>query len=320
MAKAGALILSICLMSLPGGCGGGGGAPAPDEGNGDNGNVPQFRGFNSMTALSFLQKQVDFGPRPPNSEAHEKLRAYLVETLGQWATVTQQAFDQQVQGVTYRLTNILGVIPAAQTAGRAETAKKVLLGAHWDTRPIADRDPDPSRRDEPILGANDAASGIAVLLEVARILSKDPANVQVIIALWDGEDFGNFIYGSTYFASHMGELKPDLAINIDMIGDADLHVNREANSLRAAPDLFASVLKAAEELGFEGSFDGRSLNIIDDHIPLINKGIPAIDLIDFDYGPNHSYWHTHEDTVDKCSAESLRVIGETVLRVVYATE
>jgi len=311
--------VSVALISLPGGCGGGNSAPAPPE---DGGNAkPEFRGFDAMTALGLLKKQTDFGPRPPKSAAHGQLKAYLVETLGQWATVTQQDFEQQVNGVTYPLTNLLGVIPAAtrssKTAKRSRAGKRLMLAAHWDTRLVADQDPDPNRRGEPILGANDGASGVAVLLEVARILSKDKPNVEVVIALFDGEDFGDYLYGSTYFSKHMGDFKPDQAILIDMIGDADLHVQHETNSMNAAPQLFNTVVNAAKELGFEDHFDGREIGIWDDHLPLIRKGIPAIDLIDFDYGPVNSYWHTHEDTVDKCSAESLRVIGETLLRVVY---
>jgi len=320
MIKATAVAMCLCLLSWPGGCGGQ--TPPVDEattGN-DGGGNPLFRGFNSMSAFQYLDKQVAFGPRPPGSAAHEQLRAYLVTTLGQWTTVTQQNFKQIVSGTSYDLTNLLGVIPAATRGKGSRAPRRLLLSAHWDTRPTADQDPDPARRNQPILGANDAGSGVAVLLEVARLLHEEPPPVEVVIALWDGEDFGNYLYGSTYFADNMGAFRPDWAINLDMIGDADLHVNREVNSLNAAADLFAAVLRAADDLGLAGRFDGASLNILDDHIPLIRKGIKAIDLIEFDYGPNNSYWHTHADTADKCSAESLQALGEVVLRVTYGLQ
>jgi len=304
----------LCILWLPGGCGGGNSASAPPE----QAQPPALRGFDSMTAYSFLTRQVEFGPRPPGSEAHEKLKAFLVETLKQWATVTEQPFTQHVDRTTYQLTNILGVIPAAGKSARQEAPKRLLLGAHWDTRPTADQESDPKLRNQPIPGANDGASGVAVLLEIARLLHNEPANVEVVIALWDGEDFGDFIYGSSYFAEHMGAFKPDEAINIDMIGDADLHVQREKQSVEQAPALFESVLQAARELGFSDHFDGASMTVIDDHVPLLRKAIPAIDLIDFQYGPGNRYWHTLQDTPDKCSADSLRIVGETLLRVIYS--
>lgn len=307
----------LCVLWLPGGCGGGNPA-APSATS--PASSPAFRGFDSMTAYSLLTRQVEFGPRPPGSEAHEKLKVFLVQTLKQWATVTEQTFTQRVTGTNYTLTNILALIPAAGKPGRPAPSKRFLLGAHWDTRPTADRETDPALRTKPIPGANDGASGVAVLLEIARILHDDPPPVDVVLALWDGEDFGDFIYGSSYFATHMGDLKPDWAVNIDMVGDADLHIQREKQSLEQAPTLFQTVLDAARELGFADHFDGASMTVIDDHVPLLKKGIPSVDLIDFQYGPGNRYWHTLQDTPDKCSADSLRVVGETLLRVVYGMQ
>jgi Zn-dependent M28 family amino/carboxypeptidase len=197
--------------------------------------------------------------------------------------------------------------------------KRIMLCAHWDTRPTADEELDPANRKKPILGANDGASGVAVLLELARQFKVKRPQVGIIIALWDGEDYGpdinNMLMGSRYFAKNMGKLRPTYGILLDMVGDKDLQIYKEANSVYAAPELVERVWRKAGELGYRKYFpDSVKYTIIDDHVPLIEAGVPFIDLIDFDY----PYWHTLQDTVDKCSPDSLRIVGEVVAAVVYA--
>jgi len=277
--------------------------------------------FDANRAFADLQKQVDFGPRVPNTDGHRKTRDFLMAELGKHADrVTRQDFPQTFRGTTYQMSNIIGVI---NPSGK----KKLMLCAHWDTRPMADEDPTPANRTKPIPGANDGASGVAVLLEVARVLKAKKPKIQVLITFFDGEDFAlapndssNMFLGSKYFAQHMGQFRPDEAILIDMIGDSHLGVNRDRNSVVAAPSLYQRVLTAADALGYANFFDQGEKTVSDDHIPLIQAGVKAIDLIDFDYpDETNRFWHTLQDTPDKCSPHSLKIIGETLLKVVENT-
>lgn len=262
--------------------------------------------------MALLKEQCAFGPRPVGSGAHAKTRDYLVDRMKALADKTY------VQDFTYRtmpLTNVVGVFNPSAT-------RRVMLCAHWDTRPRADMEIDPAKAARPILGANDGASGVAVLLEMARCLKAKPPKVGVVLVLLDGEDFGNFerdegvFLGSRRFArapSEFGHL--DYGILLDMIGDANLEIPREGNSEQLAGKVNDKVYAAAKALGHGAIFtDQVKFTISDDHMPLNRAGIPTIDLIDFDYGP----WHTLDDTPDKCSAKSLSVVGDVLLSVLYS--
>jgi glutaminyl-peptide cyclotransferase len=192
---------------------------------------------------------------------------------------------------------------------------RIVLLAHWDTRPHASEESDAGKAQAPILGANDGASGVAVLLELMRAM-KDrlPADVGVMYVLTDGEDLGpgldEMFLGATAFARKLPAKKPNYGILIDMIGDKDLKVPMEMQSLRYAEDLTRSFYRKAAEVGLRDTFPSVYGQIIeDDHIPLNKAGIPTIDLIDFDYGANHGAWHTHLDKPDMCSADSLGKVG-----------
>jgi len=267
--------------------------------------------FDGDRAFELLKKQTDFGPRPIGTGAHEKTKDFLASELKKvTGTVTLQAFDFQQNSKTFPLTNIIGVL-------NPDATRKVLLAAHWDTRPIADQDMDPQNRDKPILGANDGASGVAVLLEAARVLKELKPRVQVMIVLFDGEDYGKtedtMFLGSRYFSAHMGQYKPDFGILIDMVGDKDLSIYQEGNSQQAAPEIVDKVWNVARNLNYGVYFKPAvKYTILDDHIPLIEKGIKMIDIIDFDY----IYWHTLQDTPDKCSPKSLKVVGDVLIQVV----
>jgi Zn-dependent M28 family amino/carboxypeptidase len=277
--------------------------------------------FDPTRAFADLQKQVDFGPRVPNTDGHRKTRDFIVAELGKCAdSVTRQDFTATLGGTTYQMTNIIGVFnPSAQ--------KKLMLCAHWDTRPMADQDSNSANRTKPIPGANDGASGVAVLLEVGRVFKAKKPKVQVIITFFDGEDFtlrpndySNMFLGSKHFAQNMGKFRPDEAILIDMIGDSNLGVNRDTYSFDVAPTLYQRVLNAANSLGYANHFDRGTKSVTDDHIPLIQAGVKAIDLIDFDYpDASNRFWHTLQDTPDKCSPNSLKIMGETLLKVVENT-
>lgn len=263
-----------------------------------------------------LNRQCDFGPRPPGSEEHVKTRDFLASELKRH---TKNVEIQELEhkhtrwDKTYKLYNIIARF------GDSETPS-ILLCAHWDTRPIADHELDKANRDKPIMGANDGASGVAVLLELARMFAQRPPAVPVTIVLFDGEDIGptidDMLIGSRYFARKVDvKSRFRYGILLDMIGDKDLRIYRERYSEMRAKAVADKIWAAAAKLGHGHVFvDEVKYAIQDDHLPLIEAGLPCADVIDFDY----PYWHTLKDTVDKCSPESLRVVGETIAHVVYS--
>jgi len=278
--------------------------------------VPEF---DSQKAFAFLVRQCEIGPRNPGSEGHRKGRDYLQATLAQYAdSVRPQPFPLRF-GRPEQTEEAYNIIARFQP----EKKERILLCAHWDTRPWADEDPDPKNHDTPVLGANDGASGVAVLLEVARLLHKHKAPVGVDIVLFDGEDAGtsgsmnSWAQGSQYFARTLApQDRPIFGVLIDMIGDADLVITKEANSLAAARPVVEKVWKIAQDLGCTAFKPELGSSIMDDHIPLLQIGIPCIDLIDLDY----PYWHTISDTPDKCSASSLDQVGRVLVHLIYTHE
>ena len=194
-----------------------------------------------------------------------------------------------------------------------------LLCAHWDTRPWADLDPLPANRKKPIVGANDGASGVAVLMEMARMFKKSPPPLEVKIVLFDGEDYGregeiwDYLLGSKYFAQNAVTSEYRYAVLLDLIGDADLEIKREYNSYVNCMELQNTIWDIAEEVGSWQFTEKMTRPIIDDHLSLIAVGIEAVDLIDFEY----EYWHTVEDTPDKCSVESLDSVGRVLVELIY---
>ncbi len=276
-----------------------------------SGDVPEF---DSRSAFTFLEQQVDIGFRYPGSPEHRELQRYLTGRLQDFgANVSLQPFDAVLTtGDTLHLINIIGNYNRG-------ASKRVMIAAHYDTRPYADRDPDPANRDKPIHGANDGASGVAVLLEIARLLGQNEPPVGVDIVLFDGEDYGregvpiDYCLGSTHFSRHLKGYRPSAAIVIDMIGDRDLEIMMEGYSMAASPELLGELFDIAGELGFEQFRRKKMGAIIDDHLPLIQVGINAVDLIDF----NYEYWHTLEDTPDKCSPASLEVVGKVLLHYIW---
>ncbi len=256
--------------------------------------------FDGERAIAHAEAQCDIGPRPAGSEALLVTRTYIEEVLQEagWEIVRQ---DGEFQGVP--IHNVIGV----KGEGTAR-----MVGAHYDTRPVADRDPVNST--EPIIGGNDGASGVAVLLELARVV-EIPAGRQVQLAFFDAEDRGRldgwpFSVGARLVAEGLDQLpieRPEAMVVVDMVGDADQQIFREGNSDQTLNDTLFGI---AETLGFgEKGFYNRGKHIIiDDHLPFLEQGIPAADLIDFDY----PYWHTTEDTCDKLGEESLFRVGRVM--------
>ncbi|MGB8657657.1 MAG: M28 family peptidase [Candidatus Zixiibacteriota bacterium] len=274
--------------------------------------TPDFEG---KKAFACLEEQCRFGPRCPGSEGHEKARKYLLDKLSEQTNFTKTQdfvyFDQE-RSVKLELTNIIASF-------YPDKKRRVLLCAHWDTRPFADQDPDKGLRTKPIPGADDGASGVAVLLEIARVISQKEPACGVDLVLFDGEDWGSegnldkYCLGSKHFAGILGDYRPQYGILLDMVGDRDLTVYREGYSSKYAKDLVDLVWSQASSLGLSCFKDSTKQFIYDDHLPLLGAGIPCIDLIDFDY----PYWHTTSDTPDKCSPESLQKIGDLLIRILY---
>jgi Iap family predicted aminopeptidase len=258
---------------------------------------PDTVSFNSQRAYADVITQVAMGSRSSGSSGHVQVREWMraeLESAG-WEVEIHQ---------TVRLGQpIYNLI-----AKRNDQPPQIILGAHYDTRLYADNDPDVNNHALPVPGANDGASGVAVLLELARTLPE--GIVPTWLVFFDAEDNGridgwDWILGSRAFVEEI-EVNPEAVVIVDMIGDADLNIHLEKNSDKT---IRAEIWEAAEQLGYGHVFiNTEKYAILDDHTPFLEKGIPAVDIIDFDY----EYWHTIEDTPDKVSAESLGIVGNTL--------
>jgi len=276
--------------------------------------------FNGPQALAYVDTQVAFGPRIPNTPAHEKCGDWILAHLRATAdSVDVQAFDHvTVHGDTLHLRNFIAHFLPKRT-------DRVLYLAHWDTRPHSDNPSFHGDTNTPVPGANDGASGVAVLLGVANVLHETPPSVGVDLLFEDGEDYGDFgppehdvLIGTHYFVDHLPKsYQPLYAVLFDMVGDKNLDIYQEGNSLAGAPEVVDRVWSAAQQLGYEKYFiPEMKYSMTDDHIPLLQHGIHTVDVIDFDYGPNNAYWHTPQDTPDKVSAHSLQVVGDVAVDLV----
>jgi len=261
------------------------------------------RRFDGERAYQYTLDQCEIGPRPAGSNAGWATGEYILtalEKLG-WQTETQEF---QYRGV--RLRNIVG------KRGRGPV---VILGAHYDTRPVADRDP--QYANEPMVGGNDGASGVAVLLELADVLAQYELENEVWLAFFDAEDRGRidgwpFAVGSAYMAENL-TVVPDWVIVVDMVGDRDQQLYYEGNS---DPELRERLWAIAAELGYRQFVPGVGYTLVDDHVPFGNAGIPAVDIIDFRY----PYWHTVQDTCDKVDARSLERVGRVLEEFVLGAD
>ena len=283
-----------------------------------NNAVPKFDKGN---AFRYLVEQCEFGPRNPGSNGYKQCLDYLQKTLSGFAdTILLQPFvlDDLVNEKSYDLTNIIARFKVGDP-------QQLLIGAHWDTRPWADEDPDTEKRNDPIIGANDGASGVAVILELARILNASPPPIGITLVLFDGEDMGrsgtpkSYAQGSLAFAKDLPIEKPDEAIILDMIGDAELHIPIERYSYQQNRQLVKKLWGLAKVLSLD-AFESRiEYSIYDDHVPLWAEAkIPAVDIIDFNYPNSYTnYWHTTQDLPEHCSAESLGQVGTLLVHYIY---
>ncbi|WP_446775122.1 M20 family metallopeptidase [Macellibacteroides sp.] len=290
-------------------------------------NVPAF---DADSAWVFVENQVKFGPRVPNSEAHVACGNYLTSELKRFGA---QVYEQEAtltayNGTQLKAKNIIG-------SYNPENSKRVLLFAHWDSRPYADHDKDPANHKKPIDGADDGASGVGVLLEMARQFSiKSPA-IGIDIIFFDAEDYGTpefvkeykentWCLGAQFWAKnpHVKGYKADFGILLDMVGAKNASFFKEATSMRYAPQVVEEVWSTARDLGYGKFFiNAEGGAITDDHqYVILGRNIPCIDIIytdpesDNGFGP---HWHTQNDTMDNIDRETLKAVGQTVLQVVY---
>jgi Zn-dependent M28 family amino/carboxypeptidase len=278
---------------------------------------PPPREFDGATAFGYIERQLEFGHRTPGTEGHRRMAAWLDSTVRLKAdsVITQRWTHVTTKGDSLPLQNVIARFnPGAE--------KRILFLAHWDTRPTADgpQSPDSSAA---VMGANDGASGVALLLGVADVLKRAPPDpaLGVDLLFTDGEDYADFtdtptdvLIGSRYYATHQPPgPKPLYAVLYDLVADKDLQIYQEGNSVTGAPEVVNLVWDVARDLGYGKIFvDSPKHVLIDDHLELQKVGIRAIDVVDFDYPA----WHTPYDTIDKVSGESLQIVGDVAVALV----
>src|SRR5215813_2557251 len=258
-------------------------------------------------AYGYVKKLVELGPHPSGSEAIKKAQDYLESELKSFGLqVSTDAFNGQTPRGSIPMKNIIAEL-------RGDKKDIVLITGHYDTK-----------LQPGFVGANDGGSSAAAVLETARVLSKTKPEYTLWFVLFDGEeavvdwnamDGKDNTYGSRHLASKLKEVgtlaRVRALVLFDMIGDKDLDIKREGES---TPWMVETIWKVAHSMGYQKFFLNSEQYISDDHLPFRDAGIPVVDLIDFNYGPNHSYWHTNLDTLDKISGESIKVVGDTVIR------
>ena len=281
--------------------------------------------FNADSAYNYVKQQCDMGPRVPGTPAHEQCAQWLTSQLRRWCdtVIVQQAPVVTFDGTALNCKNIVGTFNPAAT-------DRVLLLAHWDCRPWADNDPDPSLRQQPVMGANDAASGTAVILELARLMAQQRPEVGVDLLLVDVEDWGenenedSWALGTQHWANnpHVAGYRANCGILLDMVGTRGARFTQEYFSKQYAQGVIDMVWKTASQSGFGSYFinqDGGA--ITDDHV-MVNRlaGIPTIDIIDMRLDSDTGFfdgWHTTHDTLDQIDPATLRAVGQTLVNLIY---
>ena len=267
--------------------------------------------FSGQKAFEYTQALVNFGPRPSGTPAMVKTQAYIIEQLkaNGWQ-VSEDSFSAKTPAGTLAMKNI--VARKAGISGRA-----VAITGHYDTK----------RFPFPFVGANDGGASAGVLLELSRSLKDRTFKNDVYLVFFDGEEAvkdwtaTDSLYGSRHLAEKWQSAgiidRLTALINIDMIGDRDLKI---VNELYSSEPLRRVITQAAASLGYAKHFNAADLPIEDDHVPFLRKGVRSADLIDFEYGPNHGWWHTAQDTMDKLSPASMEVVGRTLIEVIRRLE
>jgi hypothetical protein len=287
--------------------------------------------FNADSALYFVKVQTDFGARVPGSKAHEDCAKWLKDKL---SACTPNVIVQEYQTRVYNGDVFIGknIIACFNPDSKA----RIMLCSHWDSRPFADHDPDPAKRNQPVMAANDGASGVGILLELAKVLKENPSKIGVDIVFFDMEDYGppqdrqdesneNWGLGSQYWSRnpHTPYYRARFVILLDMVGAKGAKFRKEGFSMHHAPDKVRKVWDIADGLGYQDYFLDETGGYINDDHYFINEilKIPAIDIIHLDpnssNGSFYEYWHTTGDTFDKIDKQTLKVVGEVLTKVVF---
>lgn len=284
------------------------------------GPTPGSPEFSGAAAMELVQRQVSFGPRVPGTEGHAAQLGWMIARLDSLAPdVGADTFDVvTTRGDSLTLTNVLARF-------RPGATRRILLLAHWDTRPRSDQAADSALHDMPVPGANDGGSGTAVLLHLAELLAETAPPMGVDLLLVDGEDYGpgpeDMFLGARRYADGLAatDVRPVYGVLLDMVGDADPLFPVEGYSAQYASVVVRKVWDAAERLGYADWFPrGAGQPINDDHVPLIEAGLPTANVIDFAYGPGHAYWHTPDDVPEHVSARTLGMVGQVVTELIYS--
>ena len=276
------------------------------------------RQFDADRAYGHLVDQVGMGPRIPGTEGHARTLEYLREHLAERA---DRVFVHRFETVS-PLDSSAVVLQTIVAVFGEDRPIRILFGAHWDTRPIADQEEDEELRARPVPGANDGASGTAVLLELATALRDSPPKVGVDLVLFDGEDLGRaseaetFALGSAGFVRDHPDYRPAFMINLDMVGRIGTRIPKEPHSVLGAGPLVERIWGLGREIGLTVLADTLGPPVFDDHVPFLRVGIPAVNLIDFS-DPN---WHTTRDDVEHCGPEPLGEIGRLALAIIREAE
>jgi glutaminyl-peptide cyclotransferase len=299
--------------------------------------------FNADSSYANVKAQVEFGPRVPGTRAHQQCGDWIVETMKRYGAqvIEQKTTLKMFDGTPTPVRNIIASF-------QPEKKSRLLLCAHWDTRPFADKDPDKNKWKKPIDGANDGGSGVGVLLEIARQIATLPTESGIDLIFFDVEDAGStefknpdvadvlnerfissWCLGSQYWGMnmHVGNYNPKFGILLDMVGASNAQFNQEKYSLEVGTDIVRMVWGTAEKLGYGQYFTDREVEgVIDDHYMISRAGVRCIDIIDtrpqvsamglngYVFGPYH---HTHKDNMDVIDKEVLKAVGQTVLQVIY---
>ena len=270
--------------------------------------------FDGQLALQHIAQQVSFGPRTTDHIGKQKTLNYIQQLLQPEA---DQLVVQPFQAHGLSGNNLWASFYAADPKQRSR--QRIMLAAHWDTRPIAERDKLPANRREPVIGANDGASGVAVLLEIARLLSNKRAPVTIDLVFFDLEDMGNiddlpFSIGATEFVRQNRFYRPNAGLVVDMVCDRDLAIPLERFSRDGAGDLQDQIWRIARSQGAEVFQNRKGTYIEDDHLPFLRADLKVVNLI---HWPFPQSWHTSGDTIDRCSADSLQQVGRVISEFIY---
>jgi hypothetical protein len=272
--------------------------------------------FDADRAWSHLVKQCDYGPRVPGSPARDSVSFYLTRSLATYgAAVSTQRFSVRdpYSDRTIPLVNVIGSF-------YPDRNRRVTLAAHYDSRPWADEEEDDSLKTQPVLGANDGASGVAVLLEIGRLLAEhDPGDFGVDVVFFDGEDYGKkndleyYLLGSKYFVSTRPDYRPVCGILVDMVAGRESTIAKEGYSRTYAAELTDELFARAERLGLDFFWPTDGAAVYDDHVPFLKAGVKMVDLFGYDY----RYWHTVHDVPENCSKERMAQVGVLIVDFLY---